>query len=271
MPDFGISTGSSRFGAQSLPAKPFGTPSLDTMVKGGPAFASAGNTPKKHCYEIFVAEIIKTKLEAPKGEQNPQAWGVDPKMSPKVQYINMMLKHAGSKIQISGHIFKMCHCADLHGITFGAVDTTEPGLLKLLGEGMGFRYDPVIRWNPLNPPLTCISKPSSYRCLTLIKVCGKYYQKEPCGRSTPTLEQLKTNPKTVKVCPCNDMKIISLAGVTSNTKEHTLSNGTKIKLKNPGNFEEVMKQIVEEEKEIKLKCADVWVADHPAKEPPEER
>jgi len=268
MPDFGISTGISRFGAQSLPANPFGTPSLDALVKGGTAFASTENSFGTNCYELFVAEIRKTKLEASGEEQDPpdpQAWGVNPKMSPTVQKINWLLGKAGTKIRINSHIYKICWCQKESG--WKGVSTVY-ALINHLGNLEGFRYDP---WTPFLPSDSCISKPSSYKCLSVFQPCGRSPHLYECGRSTPTAEQLKKNPKTVKVCPCNDMKEINLAGVTSNTKEYTTSNGTKITLKNPGNFEKVMEQIVEEEKKIKLKCTGVWVADHPAKKPPEER
>ena len=273
MPDFGISIGIPRFGVQPLLDTPFGTPSLDTaldaLVNGGAAFASAGNTPKKHCYEIFVAEIIKTELGAPGEEQETEAWGVNQKLGGSLLEIKHRIMKIGGyaattileSLNITGHIQKLCYCLDMTGIS-GV--TTQPALIKILARMYGF-YPGNARKDFCNPGST------HYKCFTLTKVCGKIYQKEECGRSTPSLEVMKTNPKTAKVCPCNDMKIISLAGVTNKTKEYTTSEGTKIKLKNPGNFEEVMHQIVVAEKKIKLKCAKIIEYDHPAKEPPEER
>ena len=263
MPDFGISTGISRLGAQPLPANPFGTPSLDALVNGGAAFASAGNTPKKHCYEIFIAEIIKTKLEAPGEEQNPQAWGVNQKLGGSFLKLKNLLSHPkiGIIINFNGHIYKKCRCLSPFGISGW---TTEPALLRRVAKEYSF-YPGDFHKDYCKPG------PTNYKCFALSKTCGPKKNKGPnwkaelCGSPFPPV------PPAKNACPCRDEKKISLAGVTHKTKEHTLSNGTKIKLAHPGNFEEVMHQIVVAEKNIKLKCETIIPDDHPAKKPPEER
>lgn len=62
-------------------------------------------------------------------------------------------------------------------------------------------------------------------------------------------------------CECNDQLSIKV-DVNEKTKEYTASDGTKIKIKMPGNREKVIEQIVEAESKIKLKCATKAQSDY---------
>jgi len=234
VPRFGLSFRTQLFGAQSSPELPFG---------GGLAYA----TEDTDCYEIFVVEITKEVQQRSRFEPGgegyqplPSGWGVSPKMG-KAEAL-LILK--GGIYNLGGNIMKKCHCISSSFWLWTAI--------KAAIWDLGF------------PQSGCKSTSTSYKCLEITKVC-----KEAVGRRCGFDD-----------CPCKDQKGISLVGITEKTEEYTASNGTKIKIKTgstpdglrwDGEFEEVMKQIVEAEKKIKLKCSRIIEDDHPAKKPPEER
>jgi len=60
-------------------------------------------------------------------------------------------------------------------------------------------------------------------------------------------------PCPTQQCPCVGAKNIRIL-VTDKTLVHTLSNGSRIKIKNPGHYKDVVEQVVKAELAIKLTC-----------------
>ena len=58
----------------------------------------------------------------------------------------------------------------------------------------------------------------------------------------------------VAKCKCKDKKSVMI-DINEKTKEYTASDGTKIKLTDPGDFKKAVEQIVKAESKIKLDCA----------------
>jgi len=258
MPDFGVNPLKfleGGFGTRSLPQwkAPFGM--------GGPAMGVEGESEQEgDCYEIFVADIkIERTSETsnvptappynnlgPKyqgGSPSYKGWKVssDPNKASKI-----IAEKGGSEklavpiYNLKGDILKICYC--LPGWVWTPISAylKWEGFPNVGGSAFSGIIDPDKRTGGYKAP-------GRYRVVLATRVCDSEEKGETC--------------RGIK-CPCKDQKGISLTGITHKTTEYKASNGTTIKLKTPGMYEKVIKQIVEEEKKIKLKCRKEPPDDH---------